>query len=892
MAKKESIVIRPQAGFQQEFVRSNVDIAFGGGSVGSGKAMSINEIVLTPTGWKTIGSLKVGDIVCSPFSGNSVVVGVYPQSVKPIYRFSTDDGRSCEVSGDHYWSVRTAKQLHKFVATNENKWFSLMTTDEIKERIADNQKTFLPLPDAQEFTEKEYAIPPYVLGVMLGDGCLTDKSWVFDTAFCISNTEQDIINKVALLTETTKVYHQDCNNTKKFYTPHAKQYKDYCLEKGLNTYSYNKYIPEEYLWGSIKQRRALLAGLFDTDGSIGKKNRYSFSTTSRRLRDDFIYLCRSLGYEATYSDDKRAEKYTSGECWRVAIQTDDVIFTSSKHRERYESCMEYLESRKFSKDNRHVTIKSVEYLRDDEAVCIKVDNPYHLFVTRDFMPTHNTFGAVLICAEPSLDPNFRALFLRNNLGDLRSGGGVLDTFREAYGDGVDIVESGEPRVTFKNGARIDVTHVSDQSKEKLLQRFKGRQYDLIYFDELTGFTWECFTTILTRNRGKTAWTGKVRATTNPSYRHWLRKWLDWYIGFDGEIREDRDGKVRYFFMAGETVRDVVWGNSKEEVYKRCKTQIDALVKGQNKKGGNATYETFIKSFVFYSGVMSENKAMMDANGDYVGTVAMMGGRSALQALGNWNVSPEDDIDQAIPQEAAMDCFSNDPKLNGDKWITADLADSGTDNFIAIAWDGFHVIDIVIAGQTTPRTNAELILALAKKHDIPSTHIVYDAIRGTYINDYIPEAQQYVSYRTTLGVYGRNYMRLKDECYARLVEAIKRRDISFADGLAERKYEHANLKEYVSFENEFIDECLAVVFEEGTMGKKQLMSKKKMNQKLGRHRSMDLLDPMAMRMFTVLQYNYGEELTKTRTEAYYDENPYESQRVRGITCDIYDETLFC
>ena len=896
MAKEKATVIRPQAGFQEEFVRSNVDIVFGGGAVGAGKAMSVNEVVLTPSGWQTIGSLKVGDVVCSPFSGNCNVVGVYPQGVKPIYKFATADGRSCEASGDHYWSVRTKSQLHKFVTKRENKWLSLMTTDEIKERLSVGEPTFLPLPDAQEFPEKDFIIPPYVLGVMLGDGCLTDKSWVSDTAFYISNTEQDIIDKVADLTEATNVYRQDCNNTKKFYTPHAKQYRDYCLEKGLNTYSYNKYIPEEYLWGSIEQRRALLAGLFDTDGSIGKKNRYSFSTTSRMLRDGFIYLCRSLGYEATFSCDNRSEKYTSGECWHVTIQTDDVIFTSEKHHCRYENCRDYLENRRFSKDNRHVTIKSIEYLRDDEAVCIKVDNPYNLFITRDFIVTHNTFGAALICAEPSLNPHFRGLFLRNNLGDLRSGGGVLDTFREAYGNGVDVVESGEPRVTFANGSRIDVTHVSDQSKEKVLQRFKGRQYDLIYFDELTGFTWECFTTILTRNRGKTSWTGKVRATTNPSRRHWVRKWLDWYIGIDGEIRQDRDGKVRYFFMAGETVNDVIWGNSKYDVYLRCKAIIDRLVEGQNKKGGNVTYEAFIKSFAFYSGTMSENKAMVDANGDYVGTVAMMGGRSALQALGNWNADPEDELNMPITPEMAMSCFENDPRTNGDKWITADLADTGTDNFVAIVWDGFHIMDIVVAGQTTPRGNADILKELARRNDIPDNHIIYDAIRGTYINDYIPEAVQYVSYRAAFGLFRRLYLHLKDECYARFVEAVKRREISFDDNIGQRRYEHQEIKEYHTVEAEFIEECSVVMFEEAPGGKKQLMSKKKMNQKLGKSRSMDLLDPCAMRMMPVLMYEYGQELDKTASGNALagDEdwgNSGESHYPMENVCSIFDTTMW-
>ena len=90
-----------------------------------------------------------------------------------------------------------------------------------------------------------------------------------------------------------------------------------------------------------------------------------------------------------------------------------------------------------------------------------------------------SFAAVMSIGEPSYDSRFRALFLRNNLGDARASGGLLDTFREVYGNGVSIVESGEPRVTFASGAKVDVTHVSDQTREKVMQRFKGRQYDYI-----------------------------------------------------------------------------------------------------------------------------------------------------------------------------------------------------------------------------------------------------------------------------------------------------------------------------------------------------------------------------------------------------------------------------
>ena len=329
-----------------------------------------------------------------------------------------------------------------------------------------------------------------------------------------------------------------------------------------------------------------------------------------------------------------------------------------------------------------------------------------------------TAGAVLMCAEPSQDSKFRGVFLRNNLGDLKSGGGILDEFKSMYRGGVNVVESGDPRVEFPSGARIDVTHIADQNREKVRQRFKGRQYDLIYFDEMTGFTWECFTEVCTRNRGTGKWTGKIRGTTNPERDHWLRIFLDWYIGVDGFIREDREGVVRYFYMSGATVKDVIWGNTKEEVYRQCKVDIDRKLARINGKTGKATYKDMIRSFTFYLGRMSENTSSIGHNSGYVGAVAMSGGANSEQLLeGNWNVSSKDSMETAIPNDMARQVFLNDPATNGDKWITCDLADVGTDNFTAIAWDGFHIYDMLVVGKTTPRQNAELLLNFAKKHDI-------------------------------------------------------------------------------------------------------------------------------------------------------------------------------
>ena len=491
-----------------------------------------------------------------------------------------------------------------------------------------------------------------------------------------------------------------------------------------------------------------------------------------------------------------------------------------------------------------------------------------------------SFAACLLTAEPSRDPKFRALFVRNNLDDLKAGGGVLDSFRECFGGEVKVTESGNPRVEFSTSSFVDVTHIADQSKKVLEKRFKGRQYDLIYYDELTGFSWECFSFLFSRNRGQAKWSGKVRATTNPKRSHWLRKFLDWYIMPNGEINPERDGVVRYFYNAGDTVNDVVWGDSKEEVYMKCKIQIDRFLAKFNGKTGKATYNDVIKSFTYYLGRTSENKSLGEG---YAASVAAMGGKNADENSGNWNVDTEADEEASIPSTLANTVFLADEQKNGDRWITADLADSGTDNFLAFAWDGFHIYDSIILCKTTPRENADALINFALKHGVSNSHIIFDGVRGIYINDYIPEAIPFFSYYAPVGKYGRMAYNLKAECYLRLIEMFKRNSISMDDSVSMRVYQHQKLKEQVTFQAEFLEECSVVGFRDMQSGKKALWGKKEMNSKLGKGRSMDLLDPIAMRMYPILDIDYGEELIKTAAAFDYDDDEYSTS--------IYDESIY-
>ena len=288
--------------------------------------------------------------------------------------------------------------------------------------------------------------------------------------------------------------------------------------------------------------------------------------------------------------------------------------------------------------------------------------------------------------------------------------------------------------------------------------------------------------------------------------------------------------------------------------------------------------------------MSENKEMLENNPGYVGTIAMMGGAERDKLLGgNWNVSSKDEEGVLVSYDEASSVFTNDPQRNGEKWITIDLADSGTNNFLQLAWDGLDVIDIDIAPFTTPAENARRAMIFANKHNIGYGHIIFDAIRGRYFLDYIPQAVPFESYRAPVGVDALQYVKLKDCCYGKLIWLIKNNGISISDDVARRTYINvaSKTKSDLTVENEFIEEIRVVRWVDAPNGKKRLMTKKEMNKALGRGRSMDLADPLSMRMYPLLNIPNGYELENSRKQ--YE--GYQDEMESGNRVNIYDDTNF-
>ncbi len=103
------------------------------GDKSAGKAQPLYSKVLTPTGWKTMGDIHVGDMVCVPSGGTAEVIGEFPQGKRPIYEFIFNDDTRVRSADNHYWIVQSVNQATSNTVFNKKNGCSLVTTKDIVE---------------------------------------------------------------------------------------------------------------------------------------------------------------------------------------------------------------------------------------------------------------------------------------------------------------------------------------------------------------------------------------------------------------------------------------------------------------------------------------------------------------------------------------------------------------------------------------------------------------------------------------------------------------------------------------------------------------------------------------------------------------------------------------
>jgi phosphate starvation-inducible PhoH-like protein len=365
-----------------------------------GRAQPVDTPVLTPTGYVPIGSLEVGDLVAGRDGRPTPVLGVYPQGRRDVYRVTAQDGASTLASGDHLWFVTTPSDRRHGKAGRV-----LQTTAMVGNlRSHHNRRYELPLVGAVQFEPRSVPMDPYALGLLLGDGCITTST---TPSFSTADAELAEALEAALPGTTLRrigVYDHALTRTGGGRGPTPNPVTVTVRSLGLaGTTSKTKFVPEAYLYNSPDVRLAVLQGLLDTDGGPVQQRdrscRVHFSTCSDRLRDDVLFLVRSLGGVA-YARTRPAEgQRPGGSPDRPVFHRSDAYildirlpaglapFRLARKADKYEAAGGGRPMR---------FIDSIEPAGEAECVCIAVGAQDSLYVTSDFLVTHNTLNSSFI----------------------------------------------------------------------------------------------------------------------------------------------------------------------------------------------------------------------------------------------------------------------------------------------------------------------------------------------------------------------------------------------------------------------------------------------------------------------------------------------------------------
>ncbi|GHA87461.1 PhoH family protein [Streptomyces chryseus] len=369
-----------------------------------GRAQPVFTKVMTPDGWRPIGDLRVGDLVIGSNGEPTPVLGVYPQGEKDIYRLTAQDGSWTLCCGDHLWTVRTASDRRR-----DKPWRVLETKEMIGNLRAGHARRYeLPLLTAPVcFPKREVPMDPYALGLLLGDGCLTGS-----TTPSFATKDPELVSALETALPGIKVRWKDRVNCTlnrasapgdviTLENPVTGALRALDL---LGTRSSSKFVPDEYVHNSADVRLALLQGLLDADGGPvaqdGRTCRVQYTTTSILLRDDVIALVQSLGGVA-HSRRRDAEGRKPGNVnGRDVHDRHDAHVVDIRLPEGLEPFRlgrkldAYRASGGGGRPMRF--IDSIEPAGTEEAVCIQVAAEDSLYVTENYLLTHNTLNDAFI----------------------------------------------------------------------------------------------------------------------------------------------------------------------------------------------------------------------------------------------------------------------------------------------------------------------------------------------------------------------------------------------------------------------------------------------------------------------------------------------------------------
>ncbi|MGH3727574.1 MAG: replicative DNA helicase [Micromonosporaceae bacterium] len=368
------------------------------GRPGLGKALALDTPLATPEGWTTMGAVQVGDcLIGADGKPTTVVAATDVMTDRPCYEVEFSDGSVLVADAWHQWLTHTR------ASRRSRKDPEVRTTEEIaatlRTRTADRRLNHsVSNASPVDLPERELLISPYTLGVWLGDGHSAAARFTTDDPEIVMYVEADGFQ---VRPSRPRVY------TILLPDPGADRERNFSgLLRALGVLG-DKHIPVDYLRASERQRRALLAGLLDTDGYAHSDGAVQFSVTNKRLADDVYELVVSLGYRCQVTGKPvRSRTLASSVSYTLTFTTQEDVFRLERkrlaHKERRRTTSTVRSGSRYIVDVRPIPSVPVR--------CVQIDNHDHLYVAgRSMIPTHNSTAAMDF---------IRATSIRNSLASL------------------------------------------------------------------------------------------------------------------------------------------------------------------------------------------------------------------------------------------------------------------------------------------------------------------------------------------------------------------------------------------------------------------------------------------------------------------------------------------
>lgn len=752
-----------------------------------GKEQPYDADVLTPDGFVKMGDLSVGDTICGANGKPQKVLAIFEQGEKDVYRFNMVDGGIVESGLEHLWYVRKSFIKKKSEWSVETTRDIINAFDNRQEKYGSVRKISFPTCSAVHYNNESMpSVGPYTLGQLLADGCVVCspvRVYTEDT-YSIERIESE-------------GYHVEKMNSDKYgYTVNGENIIAALRKIGVYGHKANdKYIPAECFYYSVENRLALLQGLLDADGHcMQKTGSVEYVSISRRLAEDVQKLCRGLGYVARIIEKKTTCKYcgkiVEGLAYRVRIIANNAaeLFglerkKSNANRDKTGTGYEAL---------RH--LKSYEYIGKKQCRCLWVSNEDHLYVTNDFIVTHNTYSMLMKFLYGMNRPGFAGRFISMRLADSKKGTSIFRDAMELLGNYADCEVNSSDSPTFawpKYNSAVQLIHsnfnVDNPTEwEDFKELAKKNQASLIQVDEGTAMTFKMFTYWMSRNRDSSGMKPQIAMSFNPEFTHWTTALLllAGYINPDTYyIYPDMNGVTKYMYFAGDDVNDVIVGDTPEEVAKAAGIKLSDA-----DRAAGLTEADMVKSFTMFTGEAADNRKLVAATGG--GSVANLHavGKTQRNVLKGAYFGPVENERSSITKQMILNFTSNPINDDENMYATMDISGAASskkpDACQMVIWKGLRWVAIeTYVGDM--KAIVPWIEGTLAKYGVPMKNFAFDATgMGFFLKDYI-NANPVTANKTAMQEYDENgnpvtfeqYFNLRSQLMGKMAVLIETGQIS-------------------------------------------------------------------------------------------------------------------